>query len=52
VNGDGFDDIVIGAWMADLRGQAHLYLGPVEGLLTVADAAATVSSVLPSEELG
>ncbi len=52
VNGDGFDDILIGAWMADLVGEAHLFLGPMSGLLSIADAEATVSGVLFSEELG
>jgi hypothetical protein len=52
VDGDGFDDIVVGAWMADLVGQAHLFLGPLSGHLTPADADATVSGVVFSEELG
>jgi FG-GAP repeat len=52
VNGDGFDDVLIGAWMADLVGQAFLFLGPVSGQLTEADAAASFTGVIFSEELG
>ena len=52
VNGDGFDDVLIGAWMADVVGRAFLYLGPVSGHLSVADADATITGVIFSEELG
>lgn len=52
VNGDGFDDVLIGAWMADLVGQAFLYLGPLAGELSVDDAEATFKGVIFSEELG
>ncbi len=54
VDGDGFDDVLIGAWMAGggFVGQANLFLGPVTGLLTVADADATVTGVIFDELLG
>jgi len=52
VDDDGFDDVLVGAWMADIVGEAHLFLGPLAGPLTVADADATVSGVIFSEELG
>jgi hypothetical protein len=52
VNGDGFDDVVVGAWMADLVGQAFLFLGPLNGQLSEADAEAAFTGVIFSEELG
>jgi hypothetical protein len=52
VNGDGFDDVLVGAWMADLVGRAFLYLGPLTGELFVADADAAFTGVIFSEELG
>ena len=52
VNGDGFDDVLVGAWQADLVGQAFLFLGPLTGNLTEADAAASFTGVIFSEELG
>ena len=52
VNGDGFDDILLGAWMADSVGRAFLYLGPLSGQLSVADAEAAFTGVIFSEELG
>jgi hypothetical protein len=52
VNGDGFDDVLVGAWMADLVGEAFLYLGPLAGELSVDDAAAIFRGVIFSEELG
>jgi FG-GAP repeat len=52
VNGDGFDDVLVGAWMADLVGRAFLYLGPLSGELFVADADAAFTGVIFSEELG
>lgn len=52
VNGDGFDDVLVGAWMADLVGEAFLFLGPLDGELTPADADASVTGVTFHEELG
>lgn len=52
VNGDGLDDFLVGAWMADSVGEAHLFLGPVSGELGPGDAEASVSGVIFSEELG
>jgi hypothetical protein len=52
VNGDGFDDVLVGAWMADLVGRAFLFLGPLGGELFVADADAAFTGVIFSEELG
>ncbi len=54
VNGDSFDDVLLGAWMAGpgIVGEAHLFLGPLEGLLTVADAEATIAGVIFDELLG
>lgn len=52
VNDDGYDDVLVGAWMADLVGRAFLYLGPVAGPLSVADADAAFTGVIFSEELG
>jgi hypothetical protein len=44
-NGDGIDDLLVGARGNDARGiqagQAYLFLGPVAGALSPADAAAT-----------
>ena len=46
-NGDGFDDLLIGARSNDARGiqagQAYLFLGPVSGSLFPEDADATIS---------
>lgn len=46
-NGDGFDDILVGARSNDARGiqagQAYLFRGPVHGDLRVQDAVATFS---------
>jgi hypothetical protein len=52
VNADGFDDVVVGAWMADLVGRAFLFLGPISGPRSVADADASFAGVIFSEELG
>ncbi len=52
VNGDGFDDVLVGAWMADLVGQAFLFLGPLNGELAEADADAAFTGEIFSEELG
>jgi len=52
VNGDGFGDVLVGAWMADLVGQAFLFLGPLSGQLSEADAEAAFTGVVFSEELG
>jgi hypothetical protein len=52
VNDDGFEDILIGAWMADLVGRAFLFLGPMSGELTVDDAEAAFTGVIFSELLG
>jgi hypothetical protein len=52
VNADGMDDLLVGAWMADLVGKAFLFLGPVAGNLSVDDADAEVTGVIFSEELG
>jgi hypothetical protein len=52
VDGDGFGDVLVGAWMADLVGQAFLFLGPLSGELEVADADAAFKGIIFSEELG
>lgn len=52
VNTDGFDDVLVGAWMADSVGRAFLFLGPVSGELSVNDADAAFTGVIFSEELG
>jgi hypothetical protein len=46
-NGDGFDDLLIGARSNDANGiqagQAYLFLGPIHGELRVSDATAVIS---------
>jgi hypothetical protein len=52
VNGDGFGDILVGAWMADLAGAAYLFHGPLAGEIPSSSADAEFQGVLFSEELG
>jgi hypothetical protein len=51
-NADGFDDVLVGAWMAGLNGKAFLFYGPLAGEQDVADAGATITGDLSNELLG
>jgi hypothetical protein len=52
VNTDGFDDVLIGAWMSDSVGRAFLFHGPLSGEFLPADADAAIRGVIFSELLG
>jgi hypothetical protein len=52
VNTDGFDDVLIGAWMANSVGRAFLFHGPLSGEFLPGDADAAFSGVIFSELLG
>jgi hypothetical protein len=58
-NGDGYDDIVIGAWGVDLTGSSsgavYLFAGSSEkysGSMTTSTAAVTISGVSAGDQLG
>jgi len=46
VDGDGFDDVIVGAWWEGSTGRAHLYSGQTGALLF------TFSGTLPVDEFG
>ena len=52
LDADGFDDLLIGAWMAGLNGKAFVFYGPLAGNLSVANAGATITGVISNELLG
>ena len=52
LNSDGFDDLLLGAWMADLNGKAFVFYGPLAGELSVSDAGAAITGVITNELLG
>jgi hypothetical protein len=54
INGDGFDDIVLGTDVAgtDSRGEIFIFNGPLAGTLSVADANATISGSFSNESFG
>ena len=54
VNGDGFDDIVVGSDIAggDSRGEIFIFNGPLSGTRTVASADATITGSFANESFG
>jgi hypothetical protein len=52
LNSDGFDDVLLGAWMADLDGKAFVFHGPLAGERSVTEADATITGSIPNELLG
>src|SRR5262249_46382696 len=54
LNGDGFDDIVLGTDIAGSgsRGQIFIFNGPLSGTRTVASADATISGSFDNESFG
>jgi hypothetical protein len=54
-NGDGFDDVIVGAWDNDggggRSGRAYTFFGPLAGTIAGADADFNVTGA-PSDELG
>lgn len=52
LDADGFDDLLLGAWMADLNGKAFLFHGPLAGERSVSDADAAITGVVSNELLG
>jgi FlgD Ig-like domain/FG-GAP repeat len=56
VNGDGFDDVLVGAWDNGAggarSGRAYLFFGPLEGLVSAADADVIITGAVSGDELG
>jgi hypothetical protein len=56
VNGDGFDDIIVGAWDngagGTRAGRAYLFFGPLEGVVSAADADVIITGGLPGDRVG
>ena len=56
VNGDGFDDVVLGQWMplaeSDQGGTAHLFLGPMGGDVSQSSADATLTGEVEDDLAG
>ena len=56
-NGDGFDDVIVGAWDNDAgggggrSGRAYTFFGPLTGTIAAAEADFIVTGA-PSDELG
>lgn len=56
VNGDGYDDLLVGARYSDANGvfsgEAYLVFGPVSGIQSLTDADVTFSAVAEGDEIG
>ncbi len=51
-NGDGYEDMLVGTWMAMDTGAAYLVRGPVAGSISLADAEATFLGETPGDSAG
>ena len=54
LNGDGFDDVVVGSDIAGGAGRGEIFIfnGPLSGTRTVASADATITGSFPNESFG
>lgn len=52
IDGDGFDDVVIGASKQDARGAAYLFHGPISGAMDDRDAAGSLLGASDGDQLG
>ena len=56
VDGDGFGDLLVGAWSSDIggtnAGAAYLVFGPVTGDISLALADSVITGLAPGDELG
>ena len=56
IDGDGNDEILIGAWKADgdesSSGSVHMLMGPISGTVSLSDADATFGGTATGDQVG